>query len=151
MALLVEETLVTVAHKLRQVFRAERASAFVADRDGRTLRSPAALYNGADGVRVSIPAGEGPAGLAATRREAVHESAPDGPPIRLPHADALRGCEPRDVLAAPALAADGSVAGVIEVVNRAGGGAFTAADQQGLTDLARLLVRVLSRCQPGGD
>jgi len=148
MALLVDETLDTIARKLRQIFRAERASAYVPDREGRMLLSPAALHNGADGVRVSIPVGEGPAGLAAARRDVVHQSAADGTLTSLPHAGALRGCAPRDVLAAPVLAADGSVAGVIEVVNRAAGDAFTAAERQAFADVAVSLVPVLSRCVP---
>jgi len=147
MTLLVDETLDTLARKLRQIVRAERASVYVPDRDGRTLRSSAALHNGADGVRLSMPAGAGPAGLAASRRDVVHQTATGGAPISFPDPAALRGCEPREVLAAPVLTTDGSIAGVIEVVNRAAGGPFTAAETQAFTDLAGRLGQVLSRCR----
>jgi putative ABC transport system ATP-binding protein len=148
-ALLVDDTLDTIARKLRQIFRAERASVYLRDRGGQALRSPAALHNGVDGVRASIAGGEGPAGLAAERRELVHQTAAEGGVIPFPDPGALRGCTPRAALAAPVLAADGSVTAVIEVVNRAAGGSFTPAEEQALADLSARLGDVLSRCHLG--
>jgi putative ABC transport system ATP-binding protein len=100
MALLVEETLDTIARKLRQTFHVECANVYVPDPRGKP----------------SATAGE------------------------------LRG-EPREVLAAPVLAADGSVTGAVELVNRVPSGSFTPADNQALADFAAGLRDVLARCQ----
>jgi putative ABC transport system ATP-binding protein len=146
MALLIDETLDTIARKLRQVFRTERASVYVAAPDGVTLRSPAAFHNGADGVRVAFASGEGPAGVAAASRATVRQKAGD-PALSFPDAAALRGCIPRDVLAVPVQSPDGAVVGVMELVNRASGAPLGAADEQALVDFGARLVEVLSRCR----
>src|SRR2546430_86367 len=60
--LLVDDTVDTIARKLRQVFRVERTSVYLMDADRRTLRSKAAWHNGARGLEVTVPVGVRPAG-----------------------------------------------------------------------------------------
>jgi hypothetical protein len=77
----------------------------------------------------------------------VHETAADGPTTSWPNAAALRGCIPREVVAAPVVDTAGSVSGVLELVNRAIGGTFTETEVQALVDLAGSLSVVISRCR----
>jgi GAF domain-containing protein len=146
MQLLVDDTLDTIARKLRQMFRAERASVYLADPQDGSLRSASAFHNGADGVRVTLPKGTGPAGRAALEARTVTALGPGVAADLLPCAEQLRGCQPRSVVAVPVRAQAGEVIAVAELINRAAGGEFTVSDQSAFEELAVQLQPVLSRC-----
>ena len=129
------------------MFRVERASVYVVDRERGGLRSSAAYHNGSSGVRLAIAAGEGPASAAAERREPVQETAASAAEVRVADPVALRGCVPRDVLAVPVIDRDGTLEGVLELVNRTAGGAFSVEDRKMLSDIAAALAEVLARCR----
>jgi putative ABC transport system ATP-binding protein len=144
--ILVEDTVETIARKLRQVFRAERTSVYLMDADRRTLRSKSALYNGAEGVAAAVPVGVGLAGRAAAARAPIAIALPPPGEPPYPDVDALRGFRAHSAIAAPVFDGDGAVVAVAELLNRAGGGSFTAAEQQTLGEIAAELSAVLRRC-----
>ena len=144
--LLVDDTVDTIARKLRQVFRVERTSVYLMDADRRTLRSKAAWHNGARGLEVTVPVGVGPAGRTAATREPMNVALP--PPGEALYGDVepLRTLRAHSVITAPVFSADDEVIAVAELINRTAGGSFTAAERRSLEDIASELARVLRRC-----
>ena len=145
--ILVDDTVEAIVRKLRQVFRAERTSVYLMDADGRTLRSRAALHDGADGVEAVVPIGVGPAGRTAqTRAPVAIALPPPGEPLYR-DIEALGGVRAHSAITAPILGEKGEVVAVAELINRSGGGPFTPGEQQALADFAGELAAVLRRCE----
>jgi len=146
MTLLVDHTIETIARKLRQIFRVERTGVYLSDADRRSLWSPSAFHNGADGVRFVVARGAGPAGRAAEEGRTVNARAAGGAPW-YDDVAALRGCRPEAALAVPVFGGAGQLAGVTELINPAAGGGFTPSDQRELERLSGALGVVLERCR----
>src|SRR5262249_3151241 len=116
LGILVDDTVETIARKLRQIFHVERTSVYLVDRHDRVLRSKSAFHDGAGGIEVAIPIGAGPAGRAAELRQTINVQASAGgdsiEDIGAPpnfHAEAA--------VAAPVRTVDGQVVAVAELIN----------------------------------
>ena len=128
--------LAKILEELRKDLSAERASLFLYDGEKNELWSKVA--QGLDSQEIRFSASEGLAGHAARTGEVVN--VPDA------YADARfnreidkrTGYRTRSVLCVPLRGRDGATSGVVQVLNKTGGGAFGAEDERLLAALAAL-------------
>jgi putative nucleotidyltransferase with HDIG domain len=116
-----------------QLLDAERATIFIVDRDRGEIWSKVALGTGAGEIRQ--PIGVGIAGSVAATGETVNiPDAYDDPRFN-PEPDKRTGYRTKSLLTFPMTGQNGRVIGVFQVVNKNGGGEFTADDEDTLSSL----------------
>jgi HD-GYP domain-containing protein (c-di-GMP phosphodiesterase class II) len=125
-----------ILEELRKDLSAERASLFLYDRARNELWSKVA--QGLDSREIRFSASEGLAGYSARTGEVVNvlDAYADGRFNR--EIDRQTGYRTRSVLCVPLRDRRGEVSGVVQVLNKTGGGAFDAADERLLSALAGL-------------
>lgn len=115
---------------------AEASSLMLWDAQREELFFEVALGERGEAVKpIRLQLGEGVAGSAAKTRRPVNVSDVARDPRWFAEADAVSGFETRSVLALPMLRSS-QLVGVLEVLNRRRGEAFTAADEASLSVLA---------------
>jgi CheY-like chemotaxis protein len=115
---------------------ADRSSIFILDEVHRELWSRVALGMGEE---IRFPSDRGIAGHVATTGEILNVDDPYSDPRFNPSVDRKTGYRTRSILCGPLRARDGRIIGVLQVLNKQGGGPFVAADIQRFD-------RVTSRC-----
>jgi CheY-like chemotaxis protein len=116
---------------------ADRSSIFLLDDVKHELWSRVAL--GMEEQVIRFPADRGIAGHVATTGELLNVSDPYSDPRFNPNVDRQTGYRTRSILCGPLRARDGRIVGVLQVLNKRGGGQFLADD-------VRRFERVMSRC-----
>jgi hypothetical protein len=123
--------LLAMAEATASLLAADRATIFVVDRERNELWSRVALGAG----EIRFPVGRGIAGSVALTGQAIN--IPDAyQDARFnPEPDRLSGYKTKTLLTFPMKGNEGRVIGVFQVVNKRGGGAFTAVDENTLASL----------------
>jgi HD-GYP domain-containing protein (c-di-GMP phosphodiesterase class II) len=116
-----------------QLLDADRATIFIVDRERGEIWSRVALGAGAGEIRQAI--GVGIAGLVAATGDTVNiPDAYDDPRFN-PEPDQRTGYRTKSLLTFPMTGQNDRVIGVFQVVNKNGGGEFTADDEETLSSL----------------
>jgi HD-GYP domain-containing protein (c-di-GMP phosphodiesterase class II) len=116
-----------------QLLDADRATIFIVDRERGEIWSRVALGTGAGEIRQAI--GVGIAGLVAATGDTVNiPDAYDDPRFN-PEPDQRTGYRTKSLLTFPMTGQNDRVIGVFQVVNKNGGGEFTADDEETLSSL----------------
>jgi HD-GYP domain-containing protein (c-di-GMP phosphodiesterase class II) len=116
-----------------QLLDADRATIFIVDRERGEIWSRVALGTGAGEIRQAI--GVGIAGLVAATGDTVNiPDAYDDPRFN-PDPDQRTGYRTKSLLTFPMTGQNDRVIGVFQVVNKNGGGVFTADDEETLSSL----------------
>ncbi len=116
-----------------QLLDADRATIFIVDRERGEIWSRVALGTGAGEIRQAI--GVGIAGLVAATGDTVNiPDAYDDPRFN-PEPDQRTGYRTKSLLTFPMTGQNERVIGVFQVVNKNGGGEFTADDEETLSSL----------------
>jgi HD-GYP domain-containing protein (c-di-GMP phosphodiesterase class II) len=116
-----------------QLLDADRATIFIVDRERGEIWSRVALGEGAGEIRQAI--GVGIAGMVAATGETINiPDAYDDPRFN-PEPDQRTGYRTKTLLTFPMTGQNGRVIGVFQVVNKNGGGEFTAGDEETLSSL----------------
>ncbi|MEO8632555.1 MAG: HD domain-containing phosphohydrolase [Chloroflexota bacterium] len=121
-----------MAEATRELLAADRATIFIVDHDRAELWSRVAL--GTSEIR--IPLGTGLAGTVAQTGEVINIPDAYADPRFNPEPDQQTGYQTKSLLTYPMTGLEGRVIGVFQAVNKHGGGAFTAADEETLASLA---------------
>jgi HD-GYP domain-containing protein (c-di-GMP phosphodiesterase class II) len=116
-----------------QLLDADRATIFIVDRERGEIWSRVALGAGAGEIRQAI--GVGIAGLVAATGEAVNISDAYDDSRFNPEPDKRSGYRTKSLLTFPMTGQNERVIGVFQVVNKNGGGEFTADDEETLSSL----------------
>ena len=116
-----------------QLLDADRATIFIVDRERGEIWSRVALGTGAGEIRQAI--GVGIAGLVAATGETVNIADAYDDPRFNPEPDQRTGYRTKSLLTFPMTGQNERVIGVFQVVNKNGGGAFTADDEETLSSL----------------
>jgi HD-GYP domain-containing protein (c-di-GMP phosphodiesterase class II) len=116
-----------------QLLDADRATIFIVDRERGEIWSRVALGTGAGEIRQAI--GVGIAGLVAATGEAVNIPDAYEDPRFNPEPDQRTGYRTKSLLTFPMTGQNERVIGVFQVVNKNGGAAFTADDEDTLSSL----------------
>ena len=116
-----------------QFLDADRATIFIVDRERGEIWSKVALGTGAGEIRQAI--GVGIAGIVAATGDRINiPDAYDDPRFN-PEPDKRTGYRTKTLLTFPMTGQNGRVIGVFQVVNKNGGGEFTADDEDTLSSL----------------
>jgi HD-GYP domain-containing protein (c-di-GMP phosphodiesterase class II) len=116
-----------------QLLDADRATIFIVDRERGEIWSRVALGTGAGEIRQAI--GVGIAGLVAATGDTINiPDAYDDPRFN-PEPDQRTGYRTKSLLTFPMTGQNERVIGVFQVVNKNGGGEFTADDEETLSSL----------------
>jgi hypothetical protein len=116
-----------------QLLDADRATIFIVDRERGEIWSRVALGTGAGEIRQAI--GVGIAGLVAATGETVNIADAYDDPRFNPEPDQRTGYRTKSLLTFPMTGQNDRVIGVFQVVNKNGGGDFTADDEETLSSL----------------
>ena len=114
-----------------QLLGADRATIFIVDRERGEIWSRVALGTGE--IRQAI--GVGIAGLVAATGETINIADAYADPRFNPEPDLRTGYRTKSLLTFPMVGRNERVIGVFQVVNKKGGGAFTADDEDTLSSL----------------
>jgi len=126
---LIDQILDAITTKVKLVIGADRASIFIVDRVRETLRSR--IAQGADGARIEMefPLGKGIAGRVANSGEALNIADAYASPDFNPAIDRETGYRTRTILCMPVFDRKRKVLAVVQMLNKAGDGTFTEADE----------------------
>lgn len=126
-----------LAREAVEEMQADRSSIFLLDRERGELWSKIAL--GVEKQTIRFPSDRGIAGHVAMTGEVLNVANPYADPRFNPNVDRETGYRTRSILCGPLRAHDGEIVGVLQVLNKKGGGPFNATD-------VRRFERVSSRC-----
>lgn len=140
---LIDQILDAVTSKVKQIISADRASIFVVDAARGTLHSR--IAQGADGSRIQIefPLGKGIAGRVAHSGEVLNIPDAYASPDFNPAIDRETGYRTQSILCMPVFDRKKNVLAVVQMLNKAGGGAFTEADETSFRDFIEPLGVIL--------
>jgi CheY-like chemotaxis protein len=123
-----------LAREAVRVMGADRSSIFLLDEERQELWSRVALGMGRREIR--FPADRGIAGFVVKTGSLVNVPEPYDDPRFNPAIDRDSGYRTRSILCAPLRARGGRVIGALQVLNKLGGGPFTADDERALDEIA---------------
>lgn len=139
-----------IMQESKQVAQAEAASLMLYDREADELFFHVALSENGDmdalKQEIRLKPGQGIAGAAAQSRATVRVDDAKNDSRFFADADEASRFETRSLLAAP-LVDRGELVGVIEVVNKAGGGRFTAVDERVLEIFSRWVATTIANAR----
>ncbi|HZP97036.1 MAG TPA: HD domain-containing phosphohydrolase [Candidatus Limnocylindria bacterium] len=121
----------TMAEATADLLAADRATIYVVDRERDELWSRVALGAG----EIRFPIGTGIAGSVARSGETINIADAYKDARFNPEPDRLSGYRTKSLLTFPMKGNEGRVIGVFQVVNKRGGGPFTATDEETLAAL----------------
>jgi putative ABC transport system ATP-binding protein len=126
---LIDQILDAVTSKVKLIIGADRASIFVVDSTRGTLHSR--IAQGADGAHIQIefPLGKGIAGRVANTGEVLNIPDAYASSDFNPAIDRETGYHTHTILCMPVFDRKRNVLAVVQMLNKAGGGAFTEADE----------------------
>jgi HD-GYP domain-containing protein (c-di-GMP phosphodiesterase class II) len=122
-----------MAQATTQLLEADRATIFIVDRERSEIWSKVALGTGVGEIRQAV--GVGIAGTVAATGETINIADAYEDPRFNPEPDKRSGYRTRSLLSFPMTGLNGRVIGVFQVVNKKGGGRFTAEDEDTLSSL----------------
>lgn len=143
---LFEQVLEAVTLRIRELFRAERATIFLVDEARQMLQSKIAQGDGGKPLVIEIPISTGIAGRAARTDRSQNISDPYGDPDFNPSADREFGFRTLNMLCLPIHDRQKRVFAVAELLNKKEGDAFTDQDEQRFREFAEPLGVILEAC-----
>ncbi|MBU8894642.1 sigma 54-interacting transcriptional regulator [Corallococcus sp. M34] len=129
--------------RIAATMQADRGTLWLLDASRNELFSRAAHLPELAQIRVKL--GQGVAGTVAQAGEAINVPDPRGEVRFFADIDRMTGYRTTSLLAVPLRDADGAVYGVLQVLNRLGGGRFTADDTERLTSITAQVSTALQR------
>ena len=144
---LVSQVLLAVTLKIRDQLAADRGTIFVVDHATGTLWSKVAHHTTGAPLDIRLPISRGIAGYVARTGESVNIADAHADSRFDPATDLATGYRTRSMLCMPIRDRQQQVFGVAQLLNKHGGGPFTAADEQGFAEFARPLAVILETCR----
>jgi putative ABC transport system ATP-binding protein len=144
---LLDQVLEVTAVRVREMLHAERTTVFLVDRKRGQLHSKIAHHTGDQPLEINLPIGVGIAGKVAQSGESMNIADPQHHPDFNPEVDRRSGYRTRSILSMPVRSRAGTVVGVLQVLNKQGQEAFTAADEKMIQDFAPSLGIILETCE----
>lgn len=136
-----DEFLHQLVDKIARGMQADRGTLYLVDFSRQELFSRAAHLPELKQIRLKL--GQGAAGHVAQHGELVNLPAAHGEKRFNPDIDKLTGYRTSSMLAVPLVDAQRTVFGVLQVLNRLGGGVFDADDEKKLTEIAAQVSQAL--------
>jgi putative ABC transport system ATP-binding protein len=144
---LLDQVLEVAAIRIRDMLHADRTTVFLVDRQRGQIQSKIAHHTGGDALNIRMQIGTGIAGKVAASGETMNIADPQHHPDFSPDVDRRSGYRTRSILAMPIRNHAGAIVGVVQVLNKQGADAFTAADEKTLEGFAPSLGIILETCR----
>ncbi|MEW5850276.1 MAG: sigma 54-interacting transcriptional regulator [Myxococcota bacterium] len=129
-----EDLLRTLIDRVRTAMGADRCTLYLMDRGKEELFSKAAHLPELPEIRLKL--GQGVAGHVAATGEVVNVPTTSSDKRFFRGVDEKTGYRTESILAAPMADRNGNIIGVVQLLNKLGGGPFTRDDEQALAQLA---------------
>jgi len=143
---LLDQILEGVVLKIRELLHADRGTIFLVDQKQGHLRSKVAESNSAQPLEIQIPITKGIAGYVARTGETLNIADPYHHPDFNPDVDKRTGYLTKSILCMPIFDRQKKVFAVAQLLNKQGGGPFSAEDEQSFRDFAVPLGLILESC-----
>ena len=143
---LLDQVVEVTAVRIREMLDAERTTVFLVSQNPPELRSKLAHHTGDEPLEIRLPIGVGIAGKVAQSGAPMNITDPQHHRDFNPEIDRRTGYQTRSILASPVRSRSGTVVGVVEVLNKKGQAAFTAADERTLEEFAPSLGIIFESC-----
>lgn len=143
-ALDLRPTLDHLCDSIQHLLRVERASIFVVDHEGQSLWLPPGT--GGQEEEVRLPLLTGLLGHVAQKQEVVRLANAYKDPRFGREVDEKLRIVSRAVMCLPMVDEEGGVVGVLQVVNKEEGGAFSAEEEEWAMEIAQHVTGVVKRC-----
>jgi len=137
----IDEFLHALVDRIAVSMQADRGTLYLVDSSRQELFSRAAYLPELKQIRLKL--GQGIAGNVAQSGEQVNIPSAKNEPLFNPDIDKLTGYSTTSLLAVPLVDRRGSTFGVLQMLNRKGGGRFNDEDQQRLSAMAEQLSQAL--------
>jgi adenylate cyclase len=135
-----------VVLKIRELLDADRGTIFLVDHAQGQLRSKIAEGGGSAPLEIKLPITSGIAGHVARTGQTRNISDPYRDPDFNPEVDRRTGYRTESILCMPIFDRNKQVLAVAQLLNKHGGGAFSAEDEQSFSDFALPLGLILESC-----
>lgn len=136
---LLDELLESFALKIRNRLDAERVTLFLINFEKGTLESKVALESGGGSMKIEIPISSGIAGEVARTGQTLNVADAYSYPAFNRDIDEKSGFRTKSILGMPVKDAQHRVFAVAQLLNKRGGGPFSAEDEQRFIDFSNAL------------
>jgi putative ABC transport system ATP-binding protein len=143
---LLDQILEAVVLKIRELLDADRGTIFLVDHAQGQLRSKIAEGGGSAPLEIKLPITSGIAGHVARTGHTRNISDPYSDPDFNPEVDRRTGYRTESILCMPIFDRNKQVLAVAQLLNKRGGQAFSAEDEQSFSDFALPLGLILESC-----
>jgi putative ABC transport system ATP-binding protein len=143
---LLDQILEAVVLKIRELLDADRGTIFLVDHAQGQLRSKIAEGGGSAPLEIKLPITSGIAGHVARTGQTRNISDPYSDPDFNPEVDRRTGYRTESILCMPIFDRNKQVLAVAQLLNKHGGRAFSAEDEQSFSDFALPLGLILESC-----
>ena len=140
---LLSRVLRSVTSRIGEMLEAQRATLYLVDREAGEIWSEVATDDAGQPVEIHMRLGEGIAGHVGETGEAVNIPDAYSDDRFNPEVDVRTGFTTRSILCLPLRGQDGEVFAVTQLLNKHGGKAFDAADQERFAELTPSLAVIL--------
>jgi putative ABC transport system ATP-binding protein len=140
---LLDQVLDAAALRVRTLLNADRTTVYVVDHHRGELRSKVAHHAGDQPLDIRLPIGTGIAGKVVQTGQIMNIADPARHPDFNPEIDRRTGYQTRSILAMPVRSRANEVVGVVQVLNKQGATAFTAADERAFQEFGPSLGIIL--------
>ena len=119
-----------VFDEVHELLDAERGTLFLIDEESNGGEGELWSTHGAEGEIIRVPLGEGIAGKVAKTGVMMNIKNAQSSPFFYRSIDEMTGYKTRSVLCMPIFGQNGTISGVVEIVNKRDGGSFDEHDEQ---------------------
>ena len=140
---MLEQVIEAFTLKVGQLLEADRVTLFLVDERTQELWSKVAQSEGAAPLEIRTPLDAGIAGRVATTGQSMNIADAYQEPLFNPAVDQRTGYRTRSILTVPLVDSHQRVSAVVQVLNKAGGAAFDADDEQRLGEISGSLGVIL--------
>ncbi len=143
---MLDQVLDAATRKIVQMMGAERGAIFLKDDRANVLRSKVATKDKEERIEIVASMDRGIASHVARTGESINVADAQKHPLFNPEVDKETGFITHAVLCVPLLNRAGAVFGVVQILNKAGGGHFGEGDESALRNMAKPIGLILETC-----
>jgi putative ABC transport system ATP-binding protein len=140
---MLDQVIEAFTFKAGQILQADKTSLFLIDEDRGELWSKVAQGDGGVPIEIRVPLRAGVVGHVVSTGRSLNVPSAYDEPLFNREVDQRTGYRTKNILCMPVVDAQGRVVGALSALNKAGGGAFDASDEQRFREFASSMTVIL--------
>ena len=144
---MLDQVIEAFTFKAGQILQADKTSLFLIDEDRGELWSKVAQGDAGVPIEIRVPLRAGVVGHVVSTGRSLNVPSAYDEPLFNREVDQRTGYRTRNILCLPVVDAQGRVLGALSALNKAGGGAFDASDEQRFREVASSMTVILETWQ----